>query len=1140
VPPQVVVVAGPARAGKTRALLDSYRHGLAASGGRVDRAIWLSPSSRAAAAIRDELVRLAGSALLAPGVMTFDDLAKQVVVSSNLRIRAVTPAVRRDLLRRVIATSVDAGELELFADAATRAGFVDLLVEHIRELKRRDVRPTDYAQAAGKLRQPRLRELAKLYSAYEDLLDSHGLWDDERLYYSARDALATNTCPRYSDLELVVADGFNDFTRVQFELLRALAGRAQRLFVSLPMEDSSQASESGKRDDLFAKTAATLDLLQNQYPRLEVRRLSERPAANVAVGHLVRNVFRHPQPLPGPEVLAALDSIEIVEAASAHDEFEQLARRIKSRIVNGGAKPADIVVVLRSLSEAAPRISEVFSRFGISFSLETAPRLATAPVLKTLIRVLQFDQADWPFRSLVALVTNNAITSIRSKSRARLDWLIRDLQIARGRQKLLGAIESLARQETNDGQSDQQQRRVNAAARSLPALTHVAAALDRLPRKAILSEWGAALETLGRELGLSAFMDPVEDTPSCSADGAAWEAIAANLAALERVDAWLGKPPRQFDRRELLTLLQDLSAHEPLPRTHDDIGRVRVLSAQTARTVFAPHLYLAGMSEQAFPAPTRAGQLATESDYRQLSRAANRAGKSGDSAPAVPFSAHDEMLLFYEVLSRAGESLTISFPAMDDKAQDLPPSPYVQELRRMFRSSERKLPTALPQLSPVAAFAAAGSKERPASQRSAAGMYSVADWRVAAVAEAMPSDGDRRLLAGLFSQQETKPFAGAIDAGVRIVHARARGDQFTPSEVLLISPPVLARLSEEFGAKHSWSPSQFETYAACPYKFFLQSVLRIEPLGELMLETDFARRGSLLHQVLATFHRKYSESEAGGWAALWNDQPRFVAELREALSSAIGNTPPEGIEAALLELDRRQIHKWTDLYHGHHQRYDDSWNEAGFDEPPRPTHFELRFGRKHTGEAADEDAGSTDDVFRLDIGGELINIAGRIDRIDVGRVGDRTVFNVIDYKSGKRPTLTTEKIESGERLQPALYVMAAQALVFGEDQAAPLWAGYWSMRDGVNTGKKYSLHCSVESGESTEVWDELKPKVIARIAEIVHAARVGDFPIASTDIHCTSTCDFKTVCRVAQVRSVGKIWPGDVRAQSRTVTEEEK
>lgn len=216
------------------------------------------------------------------------------------------------------------------------------------------------------------------------------------------------------------------------------------------------------------------------------------------------------------------------------------------------------------------------------------------------------------------------------------------------------------------------------------------------------------------------------------------------------------------------------------------------------------------------------------------------------------------------------------------------------------------------------------------------------------------------------------------------------------------------------------------------------------------------------------------------------------------------------------------------MYREQYEAYDNSW--AKLDERPRPTHFELRFGRKHAGEEGYEDPNSVDNSFQLDVGREKIHIAGRIDRIDVGRAGGQTVFNVIDYKSGKRPTLTAEKIESGERLQPALYVMAAQALVFGDDAATPLWAGYWSLKDGVTTRKGYSLHCSAEPGKPSSDWEELRPRVIARIAEIVRSARHGDFPVSSTDVYCTSRCEFKTVCRVGHVRSVGKVWvppPGD-------------
>ena len=83
------------------------------------------------------------------------------------------------------------------------------------------------------------------------------------------------------------------------------------------------------------------------------------------------------------------------------------------------------------------------------------------------------------------------------------------------------------------------------------------------------------------------------------------------------------------------------------------------------------------------------------------------------------------MLLFYEVLTRAEESLTISYPALDDKAQALPPSPYVTEVERTLRRRPtHQCSRAAPQLSPIAA--------RRRHRRSAS-----TDWRIQAVAQAI-------------------------------------------------------------------------------------------------------------------------------------------------------------------------------------------------------------------------------------------------------------------------------------------------------------------------------------------------------------------------------------------------------------------
>ncbi|HEY3392654.1 MAG TPA: PD-(D/E)XK nuclease family protein, partial [Lacipirellulaceae bacterium] len=355
---------------------------------------------------------------------------------------------------------------------------------------------------------------------------------------------------------------------------------------------------------------------------------------------------------------------------------------------------------------------------------------------------------------------------------------------------------------------------------------------------------------------------------------------------------------------------------------------------------------------------------------------------------------------------------------------------------------------------------------------------------------------------------------------LRIVHARARRESFGPAEGILDSRAAAARFAARFGPQHLWSPSQWETYAACPYKFFLQNVLGLEPLGELVLETDFARRGSRVHQVLSAFHRQWREAcGQRSWTAE-EEAALFSDHLQRVIDERIVGAPAGSIDAALLELDRRQIRKWAAAHFAHHVKYHGDCSNMG--SMMTPERFEFRFGSRRPGDA-DSDPGSIDDAFVLEIDGEKIRITGQIDRIDVGTVGGRTAFNVIDYKSGKKVSLKAEHIESGERLQLPIYVEAAQMLVFGGD-ATPLAAGYWNMASGFDTRGALAAK---KGADHEEHWSNVKATVRLAIQRFVAAIRGGKFPVHSRDEQCTSVCEFNTICRIAQIRSLGKTWPPD-------------
>ena len=116
--------------------------------------------------------------------------------------------------------------------------------------------------------------------------------------------------------------------------------------------------------------------------------------------------------------------------------------------------------------------------------------------------------------------------------------------------------------------------------------------------------------------------------------------------------------------------------------------------------------------------------------------------------------------------------------------------------------------------------------------------------------------------------------------------------------------------------------------------------------------------------------------------------------------------------------------------------------------------FSRRIAYRHTSNCVSaantrtkrrQDERSTDKVFTIDIGKEKLDVAGQMSRIDVGRKDGQTVFNGIDYKSGRRADAQRRSNRANE-CSHALYLMAAQALVFGNDGTTPLRGRGWAMR----------------------------------------------------------------------------------------------
>ena len=225
------------------------------------------------------------------------------------------------------------------------------------------------------------------------------------------------------------------------------------------------------------------------------------------------------------------------------------------------------------------------------------------------------------------------------------------------------------------------------------------------------------------------------------------------------------------------------------------------------------------------------------------------------------------------------------------------------------------------------------------------------------------------------------------------------------------------------------------------------------------------------------------------------------------------------VDRAMAEIDRRLVARWLTNYRQQHAEYDKSARELKLS--AEPAHFEVSFGLKPPA----KDRLSTIEPLKLAIGEEEVLIAGRIDRVDLGHHGQQAWFTVLDYKTGRGTGYTKQAVRSGDALQLPLYALAVQDLLLASQHAVPWQAGYWFVSE---KGYRQMLDL-YEPGdapwEQSDAWRELRPRLLARVAELVHGIRGGEFPVTCRDEQCTSRCDFRTVCRIHQVRALEKQWP---------------
>jgi ATP-dependent helicase/DNAse subunit B len=1039
---------------------------LAAARSHVGGALWLAPTVRAASEVRRRLAT-SGKPLICLNVHTFGSFAATILRRAGVSAESAVPL--RLVIDQAAKELVRGRRLEYFRRVLDTAGFVAGAEGLVRELDIAGSLPEQFAARASRIGSPKLAACAELYAT----VCRHANWTSNPVGQAAE--LITEKLPPPFDLvSQIFLDGFLTFNPVEWRLLEVFA-KVASLTVCLPATDT-------EREEVFTSIRETTDRLAS----ISVRVLS--PTSDVAksrpvgLAHLDRHLFANPS-------FQSHDAggVSLIEAPGEVGEARLVARRIRSHIADG-TRPEDIVVTARDLSYSLDLLEEVFGEYGLPIAFDAETPVGRNPAVATLVRAVRLADEGFPFGGVTALLRSTyfrpAWPDANPEIVRRSERLLRLLGPARDRDAYLRAIKLWSESppdglEDEDAEQPRRLHKARLAADCRPFLERFFTSWDSMPATAEPAAFAGQLRGFAQDIGLMTAAQAIAEDEA---------ALTTLLLAIER------QPGPAVSRAGLLGLLNTVAGTEWLPRIEPSVGRIRVVPAEEARHLECDYLFVLGLGEGSFPRIGPPTSLLDDGD-----RSALRDAGLLLEDPAARLGT--EQLLFLQLISRPRCGLVLSYSATDAKGQPLLPGSFLRSVLDNFSAGaitpehQRMLIqgyTTRRAISPAEARVQFAAKLR--------GVNSAATWRNPAL--------DDTLCEHLRWANE-------------VARARFGTHDYNPFDGCLESPSALDKVKRRFGPERVFSPTSLEAYVSCPFRFFLEHVLRLEELDEPSDEVEQTRRGAAYHRALARLHRDL-DAELVQTTLPERIDEELLARLDEAVREYAERAPSPAAKK-LWELEGRRLRRSAGKYRGHWDKFLEPWRDKGTVLTPQL--LEADFGLPPGGRPIQPlTAGEVVAPLIVEVGDVEVRIGGRIDRVDVADLRGELGFWIVDYKTGRSAHYPGTEISRLEKLQLSLYALAVERVFFPGRSARPLGLAYWLvMGEGPKTvtpGARSALAWLSDS----EKWAKFREQLEHWVATVVSKIRDGHFPLAPRSENCTDTCSFGQVCRINQSRNVGKVW----------------
>lgn len=463
------------------------------------------------------------------------------------------------------------------------------------------------------------------------------------------------------------------------------------------------------------------------------------------------------------------------------------------------------------------------------------------------------------------------------------------------------------------------------------------------------------------------------------------------IDVLDNIVSIFGKQKMTFEEyKNLLQVGFSQSEVGTIPATQD---QVILGDSKRSRSSNIRACFIVGVNDGFFPVVNTFEGFLNDNDRDSLKQAGIELAKTSLDAM------YESNFEIYHILSLASSKLYLSYCSQSKDGKGLRPSMLIKKIKRLYPKIE--------ETSDII------QKDYYITNKVATFDDSIAVYKEFAEGSSITDEWKTAL--NYYSQTEGDKLKGILDA-----------ENYTNMAEDISSKNI----EKMYGKKLVGSVSKLEQYRTCPFAFHLKYGLKIKEKDEFEIQS--IETGTLMHEVIDAF---FAELEQQG-VSVKNLEDDYLKELVNRIvedflqtskyyifsSTSKFKTLTRKLKKVVLESVQYIVYTLRnsdfDLY-GHEI-------EFGNTNKYKPIVMELADGKK-------------------------VEIVGKIDRLDIGKLDDKTYVRIIDYKSKIRD-LDMNKLEAGLQIQLITYLDA----ICKTDEVEPAGILYSGLIDGklkLKTGK---------------------------------------------------------------------------------------